>query len=357
MNAGQAKARAREWIEVNRERWPDLRAAHLVGGVTALSDGEPFPTYKDVDLHLVVADGSEMLRSEGPFPAILEEEYGGLVIEAGVKPVAEYCSPETVLANPEIAHHLTLDPVLYDPDGLLAALQPAVRRKYACRRWVTARLTHEREGLRGAMERISMARALVGGSGEMNLLGYSFTYVAAALAVASLGPPAIGSRMPLRLHGHLVGHGRPELYDEYLRVMGVHDATREEVERFLAEGMVLFDRAVAVRRTPVPFGHKLHARMRAYFVQACRTVIDEGHHREALVWITPYLLSSGDVLLVDGPETERAGVRAAQERLLRALGMDTPEARDARWQRAATLQDACLTLADDIAARHAGIVD
>ena len=49
MNAGEAKTIGRESVEANQERWPDLRAAHLVGGLTALSGDAPFPTYKDVD--------------------------------------------------------------------------------------------------------------------------------------------------------------------------------------------------------------------------------------------------------------------------------------------------------------------
>ncbi|MDP9358011.1 MAG: hypothetical protein M3R02_22560 [Chloroflexota bacterium] len=126
MDAGQAKRTAGRWVEANAPRWRGLRAAHLVGGITAMPDDTPFPTYKDVDMHLVFDDGSPSLRPDGPFPGIIEVSYDGILIEAGVKSVAEYRSPEAVLANPEVAYHLTVESSLYDPNGLLDGLREGI---------------------------------------------------------------------------------------------------------------------------------------------------------------------------------------------------------------------------------------
>ena len=71
MDVGSAKAIAREWVEANRQDWPDLRAAHLVGGITTMPDDAPFPATKDVDVYLIFADGSPELRAEGPFLNII----------------------------------------------------------------------------------------------------------------------------------------------------------------------------------------------------------------------------------------------------------------------------------------------
>src|SRR5215212_7517491 len=103
VNVRQAKQIAKAWVEANAQMWPGLRAAHLVGGITALPDDAPFPTAKDVDLHLIVDEESPALQRKGPGPNILEVAYGGLSIEAGIKSAAGYASPEAVLANPEIA--------------------------------------------------------------------------------------------------------------------------------------------------------------------------------------------------------------------------------------------------------------
>src|SRR5215204_5479445 len=120
MNVGYVKKTVKRWVANNVDRWPGLRAAHLVGGITAKPDDADFPVYKDVDMHLVFDEGSPALRHEGPYPHLLEVSYQGLAIESGLKSVDLYRSPETVLANPEIAYHLTVDSVLYDPSRLLA---------------------------------------------------------------------------------------------------------------------------------------------------------------------------------------------------------------------------------------------
>ena len=109
MDVAHTKRLARQWIEAHREQWPGLRAAHLVGGITTMPHEAPFPAYKDVDFHLVFDECSPALRSEGPFLHIIEVEYHGLLIEAGLKSATEYRSAEAVRANPVIAHHLTVD--------------------------------------------------------------------------------------------------------------------------------------------------------------------------------------------------------------------------------------------------------
>jgi hypothetical protein len=63
-----AKAAARAWLESNRSRWPDLRGAHFVGGITALPESAPFPRYKDIDLHLIVDDGEPGARRSRALP-------------------------------------------------------------------------------------------------------------------------------------------------------------------------------------------------------------------------------------------------------------------------------------------------
>lgn len=360
MNVRQAKQTAGEWVEANVGEWPGFRAAHLVGGITALPDGAPFPASKDVDLHLIFDEGSPALQPRGVFAEIIEVAYGGLPIEAGVKSVADYASPETVLANPEIAYHLTVDSVLVDAAGWLRGLQDSVRRDYRCRRWVLARLEHERNGLAGALGLLPMARDRWGAAGEWNILGYSTTFLAAALSVATLGPPRMGSRMFVHTGELLAEYGRVGLHEEALALLGVARATPERVEALLREGAEAFDLAVGVHRPPDsfrPFQHKLHPHLRPYFVDACRGMIDDGHHREALAWIAPFSLAAIDVILVDGPEEARPVFAARLGGLLREFGFDTAEAREAKLAQRACLEDRVFALVYDIVAAHPGIVD
>ncbi len=321
-----------------------------------MPDEAPFPAYKDVDMHLVFDDGSPALRPDGPFPNIMEVSYGGLLIEAGVKPVAEYGSPEAVLGNPEIAYHLTVDSVLYDPSCLLGGLREPVTREYARRPWVLARLEHERRGLEGALGMMPMA-ASFGATGEIMILGYSTTFLSAALGIAALKPPKMGGRMLIHMRGVLAEYERLDLYDEILDVFGVRDAGRERVEELLGEAAEAFDLAVGVRRTPHPFQHKLHAHLRPYFVESCRGMIADGYHREALTWASAFYCASTDVILVDGPEAEKPKFAERQAGLLRELGAETAEQLVVKVERAYRLHERIFSLAHEVAASNPLIVD
>lgn len=356
MNAAEARHRAKDWVAAYRDQWPGLQAAHLVGGLTTMPDDAPFPAYKDVDLHLIVDEDSALLTSGGPFQPIIEMEYAGLMVEAGVKSLREYASPEAVLGNPEIAYHLTVDSVLDDPQGLLAGLQETVRREYPRRRWVQARVDAERRDLDQTLTLLPMARRQRGLSGAFLLLGYSFTYVAAALAVAALRPPRIGSHMLVHLRGLLEEYGRAALCAEILDLFNPPTVTPTRVEALLAEGLAAFDLAVRVRRTPHPFGHKLHPHQRPYFVESCRDLLAAGHHREALAWLSAYTLSCGEIILADGPEEVKPIYAARQDAFLAELGYENAAAFD-REERARTLQAVCFALADTIVATHPSLRD
>lgn len=364
MNAGQAKQSARAWVEANRERWPGLRAAHLVGSITTMVDDAAFPADKDVDLHLIFNDGDPALHGGNPWLSLIEETYAGIMIEAGLKSAADYRSADAVLANPEIAHHLTVDSVLYDPNGLIGDLQAVVRRDYRRRRWVCARLAHERRGLAEALGLLASARAAWGASAEVNLLGYTMTFATAALGVASLQPPRMGSRTLLRLREQLARHDRLALYDALLATFGLDNVDPAGVEGYLREATEGFDLALAIReraKSPEaifgPFQHKLHRHLRPYFLGACRSMLTEGHHREALGWILPYHLATTDLILAHGPAAVKLEFATRQASFLHTLGLDTPDARIAAVERATGLYDEIFALADAIIAHHPEIID
>lgn len=364
--AGEARAAARAWVvgHVLAGDWPGLRAAHLVGGVTAMPLNAQFPPEKDVDLHLIFTEGSPLLDVEQAGQHILEESFAGYAMEAGLKPRHDYRSAEAVLANPEIAYHLTVDSVLYDPEGILGALQPAVRREYAKRPWVLARIDHEHAGLARVFTMLPRAREDWGASGEVNLFGYTVTFVTAALQMAALQPPSIGGRVFLHLRRALAAQERFDLYSAYLDALGLTRISRVEAARFLQEASAAFDRVVALRqersdlaRDFGPFAHKLHAHLKPYFVETCRDMLEDGDVPEAMGWIVPYHLSTVDLLLSHGPEDERRTLEAQQRTLLRALGLETDAERDAASKRLRRLGRHIFALADDMVITNPVIVD
>jgi hypothetical protein len=344
-------------VETLVPEMPGLMAAHLVGGITTLPDDAPFPTTKDVDIHLIFHPGSPALEHHPLLPNILERLFDGLIMEAGIREADEYASPECVLGNPEIAHHLTLDSILYDPEGCLAAIQPIVREQYARRTWLKARLAHERAGLDRAFGFREPASQFYGISGQLNMLGYSATFPSAALDVARLQAPRIGGQFLVRLGATLSGLGDHDLFEAMLELLGVGQIDCGQASDLLERGAALFDTAVAVRATPHFFQHKLHPHMRDYFVTSCREMIQQGHPREAAVWITPYICSCADVIQIDGSAEQRECARQEHAFLQQALGVADEAVLDRRFEQARRIYGDIFALADRIAAEHSQVID
>jgi hypothetical protein len=357
MDVGQAKERAREWVESNQSRWPGLRAAHLVGGITSMPDDAPFPATKDLDVHLIFAEDSPMLHYQGPFANNIEELHDGLQMEAGIRTETEYASPEAVLANPEIAYHLTTECVLFDPEGVLAGLREPVRRDFALRRWVEARVEAERLGSDAIYEIMPMAREMAAGAGVFNIIGWSTTRLSAALHDALLLPPRVGGKMLILLRGLLADQHRLDLYEPVLATLGLDAATPEKAQRHLDEAAEAFDLAVDIRKSPHPFQHKMHAHLRPYFVDSCQEMIDQGFHREALVWCTPFAIAAMQIILMDGPDANKPKFAARLAALVDELGFGTDAACDQKIAQAPEARDQLFALARKVIAANPDIRD
>jgi hypothetical protein len=246
-SVGEVKSLVRDWVAQQAVLWPELRAAHLTGGITSLADDDLFPVEKDVDLILVLPDQSTHLPSDAM--PLLEAQYAGLAIEAGLKPVSWYASPQAVLGNPEIAYHLTRDVVLYDPAGHLLGLQPDVRRRYAEPGFVRERIAWERRGQEGAFRLYEQVEQAAGPATAVNLMGYTVTFAAAVVSVAMLQPPRQGGRVFLHLRQGLAQAERLDLYEEVLQVLGFANFDAGTVHHFLREATEQFDMSVKLRES------------------------------------------------------------------------------------------------------------
>ena len=357
MRAHEAKQTAIQWVKVNLETWPGLRAAHLVGSLAGTPDEAEFPSYKDVDILLIFDDDAPMLVPKGPFADNIETEYQGLLIEAGLKPVSGYRSPEAVLANPEIAHHLLVNSTLYDPDGLLEALHGLVKRDYARRHWVQVRCDYEREGFLGILGMAQGAERRMGPAAMANLTGYSLTYLVAMLCVVTLRPPTTGGRSWLRAREILYSWGRPELYGHWVSLYNLQSVTPEQAAERIDEAAALFDLAVVVKRSPHPFGHKMHVHLRPYFIETSRALLAEGFPAEASLWAAAFFFAATDILQMDGPSEERPRWAERQSAWLAELGLGTPAEREQVLDRLNELGEQIFTLANTIIASNPDITD
>ena len=177
MTVEQVIERTKEWVSMQAEQLPGFLGAHLMGGITSMAPSDPFPAYRDVDLHIILKDGTDVPGENA------EALYRGLMIEAGFRRQTDYSTPEVVLADPVIASHMAVPSILVIPLASSHRLHEAVTREYARRKWVQARCEAEKHEAFGMLE---IAAHIPDPISAFGLLGYAGVYVSAVLSLASL---------------------------------------------------------------------------------------------------------------------------------------------------------------------------
>jgi hypothetical protein len=239
--------------------------------------------------------------------------------------------------------------VLYDPQGLIAAVQPIVAREYRKRRWVQARCEWEkRDALQmlDQLEQVSLLDDYV-----LTLYMLVGSSLCGLLSVANLQAPT-NRRCLANARELLRRADRLELHDALLDLLGHAHLTRQEVEAWWEKAGVMFDRAVAVKRSPSPLGFKLHAHIRPYLVEGARELIEEGLHREVMWALTIAYLACNAAIQNDGNAGEKAHYEARYREMLGPVAADTSAERQARARRARHLADEVFALADELVARN-----
>jgi len=338
MNVEQAITIAREWVERHGSCTPNFVGAYLVGGILSLPPSAPFPSYRDVDVMLVL-DGTP--NQEGGDIA-----YNGLIIGCGVSSADAYRAPEGILADPGFAGNLGPDAmVLADPQGLLAPLHATVAREYGRRCWVAARCAAEKrmivENVETVARAVATSRTIVQEDDEslyhqpLWALSSVVLFLSGLVAVASLRRPTY-RRSYVLLSELLHEHGRADLHEEALRLPGYEHISRDLAEAYLDDCADAFDTAAAVVDRTVPFGYSLRPHVRPYVIEGAHEMIEEGYHREAMFWIASYLMITAHAIGRCAPVAEASRYQAAVARLNRDAGLtdhDTVRARLAMAQR------------------------
>ncbi len=338
MNVGETIAIAREWIELHGRHLPGCQAIHLMGSLPGLPYDAPFSAHSDVDIS-IVTDGETKSGEHN-----LETEYRGLIIECGFRSRDEYRSAETLLANPELGPHMAIDSIVYDPEGLLGAVQPIVAREYRRRRWVLARCEYEKRNALALLEQLETTETPEALWGLINAL-------CGLLAVADLQTPT-HRRCLVIARDILLRAGRPELHEALLELLGHAALSRAEVEGWLEISGTAFDRALAVKRSPSPGGFKLHAHVRPVFIGGAQELIEAGMHREAMQWIGLCYYIANAAIQKDGEAGEREYYQARNQAIFDPFLTETAVERQARVLRARRLADTLFVLADRLVAEH-----
>jgi hypothetical protein len=345
MKVSKAIELTREWVTVYGSQTPGFRGAHLIGSINTMSEDEPFPSYKDVDFALVLDIDKDRPNQE--------LSYKGLILECARSSINTYRSLQSVLSNAELAPNLVMNSILSDPSGILQELHKAVEKDYARRKWVMARCEYEKAEVLHHLDAMGKARS----PGELSLhLVLVLNFLSGLMAVSCLGMPT-HRRLLILMKELLERAGRSEVYEQALNTLGCAKMTRSQIESYLQTGISAFDRAVEVHHTPSPYGFKLHSHVRPYFMEATQEMIDEGYHREAVVWIWVLHYLSNAAIQNDAPEEEKPEFQARFEHLLSGLGLLAPQAWPSRLRQAQGLVDEIFEIANGVVETHPDIVD
>jgi hypothetical protein len=340
LRVAEVIAIVQEWVDLHARTLPRFAGAYLWGGITALPDDAPFALYRDVDVVVVVMEGADD-RTE-------EVLYRGVMLEVIMQNLAAHHDAHTVLADPSRGPNIATTQILADPTGVLVPLQRAVAEQYAQRRWIRARCEAEKEIARKQL--VAMRAASDPVQGLDHVWGL-LSALSGLLAVAQLGRPT--TRRTMTLLGELLrAQGRPDLHEQALALLGSAHMSRADVQAWLHQSIVVFDRSVEVYRTPTPFGFTIQAHLRPYLAAATQEMIDEGYHREAMFWLIALASESFLVLQNDAPEAEKPGWAAQLRALHVALGYASPQMWTERVALAERLTEDIMLIADALAARQ-----
>lgn len=312
MKVGEAIELAREWVETEGRRIQGFCGAHLMGSAVTLPPEAHLPATSDLDLNVIV-------MQEQPTD-VYNIPWQGLILEYGVTSRSAYAAPEAVLANPTLACNLARDSVLADPDGWLHALQREVSARYGERQWVSARCTAEKDIVNEHVEQVIPGEDRIAAAFAV---GTAVLHLAGLLALADLHPPT-HRRSLIVMQERLQVHGRPDLHEEALKVLGYAGFTRPEVEGYLDGCAAAFDYATLVRRTAPLLAFKFQPHVRPYVVGGAREMIDAGYHREAMLWIEGLLLFSNLVIQADGAGADKSAFQSSVDALQAAKAAFTP---------------------------------
>lgn len=150
---------------------------------------------------------------------------------------------------------------------------------------------------------------------------------------------------------------RLDLLERTLDVQGYAALERIEVETYLQQSALAFDKAIEVKQTPSPFDFKLHPHVRPYLVQGAQQMIDEGHHREAMGWIMAFYLVSLLAILNDAPPADKQHFQQGFDALLERCGLASMETWPLRIEQSRQLAEEVFTLADAWVAKNPEILD
>jgi hypothetical protein len=291
MLVAQARAVARRWVLDDASAASAFAGAFFVGSVTALAPAATLPPTSDVDVRVVV-DVPDPPDKIGKFA------HDGVLLDVSYVSADRLRSPDQVLGDYLLAGDMRWSELIADPTGQLAATRAVVAERFARRAWVRRRCAHARDGvlhrLRGLRDSDPLSDQVISWVFPTGAV----TYV---LLVAGLRNPTVRRRYVV-VRELLAEHGRVDLYETLLELLGCQRMTPRRVEHHLAALAHAFDAASAV-------------------ADGSRELILHGDHREAVFWMVATYAKCQKILAHGAAPTTRDACEVGLRELIGDLGI------------------------------------
>ena len=306
-------ALAKEFVEKNYLGQPGFVGAHLVGSIIHSDGSEIFPTYRDVDIAIIM-DSIEYQKIEEVFQE-------GYVLECILSSSSRYRSAEDILAIPGMACNLQKNSIIVDPEGRLAEIHRKVAEDFAMRYWVKRRADSDMSVAKSSLDSMGLARNTVE---AVHSLCEFIMRCSASITVAHLKPPT-HRRTLANLKVLMKSADEKALFADILNAFGSAQLNESDARTFLQQCLEAFDRAIVVKRSPVPFEWKLDPCIRDYLELGTLEIIEEGFPCEAIFWIAVFFVISTIAIQQDGLAEEKALYARRLKAFLHALGLESAE--------------------------------
>lgn len=291
MECGEAKARGREWVLTQGVRLPEFYGAFFHGSILEQEEDALISPSSDVDI-MVVVDGTEPSTKLGK---LLFRE---VMLEVSYVSLDALRDAERVLGNYRLAPSFKSFGVILDPSGDLTRLYQVVSKEYARPEWIRKRCLHARDNVLANLRSLSESAPLYDQVAAWLFGAGVMTHV---LLVAGLKNPTVRRRY-VEVRKLLVEHGRGDVYERLLELLGCAEMSASEVGRRLASLADVFDVAKTAVKTPFFFATDISDLARPIAIDGSLEMIRRGDHREAVFWIVATYCRCLKILATDAPE-------------------------------------------------------
>ena len=239
-----------------------------------------------------------------------------------------------------------------DPTGALTALQAAVSREYAQRRWVRKRCEHAASGVLNYARSLDEAEPL---HDQVTSCVFAAGVTTHVLLVVGLKNPTVRQRY-VAARELLAEYGRLDFHEPLLALLGCAEMGRERVEQHLGAVTAAFDAAKIAIKTPYRFGSDISDVARPIAIDGSRELIECGLHREAVFWIAATYSRCRTIVAADAPGLISRFDRGYRE-LLADLGIDSFQDRRLRCREVEEFLPGLWEVAEEILAANRQIQD